>query len=214
MEKVTCPECGASTSVANTDGYERMVCTNCGAISPMPKPKPAWMKTIDSVPEAEPTQEEQSEVLRKGLAFITRIKLPTPRMEPKEIEDIVFPKDVSALSNDHLTTSMGEWTNLMTYTQFELAKLSVEASALQNEYDRARAMFMARFNGSKEEAKRAADTDDELEAMLMRAEVAKAKHTLMEALFKGYGQNYRVLSRELTKRGLILPGELGNAGRS
>lgn len=164
------------------------------------------VKDIDSDEEI---VEETSATLRKGLGFVIgKKKMPTVNLDTETIEDIQFPNDFTSLVDDELTKLMGMYTQLIGYTKFEVAKADVERTARMNKYNwkRSKKYVELRSNEySHDDIKEMIKADVELASLLTKYDVDNAKYKLMDALLFSYNQSYKVLSRELTKRGLYSP---------
>lgn len=153
--------------------------------------------------------EKDSHTLNDGVSFIVERKFPLPIMDIEEIDQIEFPADITGLTDDQLLEEMTKWTRLIDYTKFELAKAEIDKTAKWNRYSMEKAKRIVTFSKEvgNDMAKEMAKADSELAKFLKSYEIANAKAKLLDALLHGYNQNYKLLSRELTKRGLYTPPE-------
>lgn len=153
-----------------------------------------------------------SRTLKESLSFVISSGMPLPTLNKINVEDIEFPNpaDLVSVSNDRVTEMMAEWTHLVNYANLEIAKQEVEKNAKQIQYDREKKKTIKRLRAegaTEANAKAEADNDTNVARILQQLEIAKAKYTLIEKLYKNYSQNYRMLSRELARRGIISEGE-------
>lgn len=176
----------------------------------------SWLGREREVPlDDEIAEEPQSVTLTEGISFVVRkLGLPVPQMSHAEIAQAEVPKDPSNLSDNDLTGQMSLWTRIMSYTRYELGKADVEKAAKLNQYNRQRALLYLELRSqggnTEEEIRQKLKSNVQLSKHLKAAEVAAARYKLLEALFFGYRQNYTMLSRELTKRGLIVFAEVAD----
>lgn len=151
--------------------------------------------------------------LKTASMYVKKKRLPVPYISPEDLEDIQFPNDLSRLTNEQLTQAMSDWTQLMSYTHYSVAQADVEKTAKSSAYNflKSKQWAILRSEGKSEEDTRKGVERVTIVAEAKKAfEVAQAKFKLMESLLWGYTKNYQMLSRELTKRGIINPAE-GNA---
>jgi len=163
--------------------------------------------------------EEPSKTLRESLSFVISTGLPLPKLDKIDVDSIKFPSasELVSMTNEQVTAMMAEWTHLLNFANFELAKHEIERTAKQNKYDRERKKMIKRLREGNPEkgieglsearAKDEADLDENLGKLIYQLELAKAKYMLVEKLYKNYSQNYRMLSRELARRGIISEAE-------
>lgn len=149
---------------------------------------------------------DTSQTLKKALGFVSRKEFPLPRRwSSEELDMAEFPSDVTKISIDELGRLMGIWTSVMGYTQFEVAKADVEATAKANKlmYEQEKLALSLREKEGVTEADRKSmvRVDEGIAKLKAQYEVAKAKHKLVDAMLKTYGRYYAVLSRELSRRG-------------
>lgn len=149
--------------------------------------------------------------LKTAKEWVKNKKVPVPYISPEDMEKIEFPKELDKLSNEQLTQAMRDWTQLMVYTNYLVAQQDIEKTAKQNRYNYLKAKHWAilREKGkSEEDTRKEVERITEVANAKKAADIATAKYKLMDALLWGYTKNYQMLSRELTKRGIIQPSEL------
>lgn len=169
--------------------------------------KPEWLGQSRMLKDDEMDAESRS--LLRSIDYVLETGLPMPKMDKREIQNAELPADPSALSDDELLREMAFWTRILSYTKFEAAKADADKTAKQNRYrmHRAKAYLEFRKTMTDAEAKEKVHADPYLSKLLISAEVASSKYKLLEALLYGYRQNYNMLSRELTKRGIVFDPE-------
>jgi hypothetical protein len=157
-------------------------------------------------------EDGDSFTLKTAKKWLKGKKMPVPYISPEDMEDIQFPEKMDGLTDEQLTQAMADWTKLMSYTKYVVSEMDVEKTAKANAYNfqKSKAWATMREKGASEE-----DTRKGVERMgavanaKKDADIASAKYKLMDSLLWGYTKNYQMLSRELTKRGIINPAEGG-----
>lgn len=142
-------------------------------------------------------------------AFLAKRKLPVPLLEPEYIEQIQFPKNMANMTDGDVTQAMAEWTSLMSYAKYLVTEADIEKTAKTNKYnhEKSKAWMELRSSMTEEDTRKSVERHKDVSKAKQQADVASAKYKLMDALLWGYTKNYQMLSRELTKRGIITPGE-------
>lgn len=172
--------------------------------------------SIDELRQRNSEIEEASEeigdsfALETARSFIKKKKIPVPYMSPEKVEDIEFPEKTSILTDDQLTQAMSDWTKLMSYTNYLVSEADIEKTAKTNQfnYTKSRNWENLRKSGkSEEDTRKGVEKVPEVAHAKKMAEVASAKYKLLDSLLWGYTKNYNMLSRELTKRGIINPAD-------
>ena len=163
--------------------------------------------------------EEQSTSFKKSMSFVVDRVLPIPQQwSAEELEKAEFPKDMTALSLDELGRLMSVWTSIIAYTQFEVAKADVEHSALSRQLDYNRRLLYLELSGKEgytEEMKRAQMVVNDVVARIsVQTEYARARLTLLKALLSSYGKYYTALSRELSRREVVEPTQIGREDKT
>lgn len=163
--------------------------------------------------------EEQSASFKKSMSFVVNRVLPIPKQwSAEELEKAEFPKDMTALSLDELGRLMSVWTSIIAYTQFEVAKADVEYSALSRQLDYNRKLLYLELSGKEgytEEMKRAEMVvNDTVARISVQTEYARARLTLLKALLSAYGKYYAALSRELSRREVVEPTQIGREDKA
>ena len=100
---------------------------------------------------------------------------------------------------------MCEYSGLIGYGSFELAKIEVEKTAKYNKFVWKKALKSKELREkglSHDDTRITLDADIELALLKKNYEMETGKKTLVEALLNTYNQYYKVLSRELSKRGM------------
>lgn len=143
-------------------------------------------------------------------AFVGKRKLPMPELTPEYIETIKFPSHMSAMTDDDVTQSMSDWTQLMSYTKYLVTEADIEKTAKTNQYNyaKSKAWMELRENLSEEDTRKGVERHISVVKAKQQADIANAKYKLMDSLLWGYTKNYQMLSRELTKRGIANPSDL------
>ena len=163
--------------------------------------------------------EEQSTSFKKSMSFVVDRVLPIPQQwSAEELGKAEFPKDMTALSLDELGRLMSVWTSIIAYTQFEVAKADVEHSALSRQLDYNRRLLYLELSGKEgytEEMKRAQMVVNDVVARIsVQTEYARARLTLLKALLSSYGKYYTALSRELSRREVVEPTQIGREDKA
>lgn len=163
--------------------------------------------------------EEQSASFKKSMSFVMNRAFPIPKQwSAEELEKAEFPKDMTALSLDELGRLMSVWTSIIAYTQFEVAKADVEYSALSRQLDYNRKLLYLELSGKEgytEEMKRAEMVvNDTVARISVQTEYARARLTLLKALLSAYGKYYAALSRELSRREVVEPTQIGREDKA
>lgn len=163
--------------------------------------------------------EEQSTSFKKSMSFVVDRVLPIPQQwSAEELEKAEFPKDMTALSLDELGRLMSVWTSIIAYTQFEVAKADVEHSALSRQLEYNRRLLYLELSGKEgytEEMKRAQMVVNDVVARIsVQTEYARARLTLLKALLSAYGKYYTALSRELSRREVVEPTQIGREDKT
>lgn len=163
--------------------------------------------------------EEQSASFKKSMSFVVNRVLPIPKQwSAEELEKAEFPKDMTALSLDELGRLMSVWTSIIAYTQFEVAKADVEYSALSRQLEYNRKLLYLELSGKEgytEEMKRAEMVVNDVVARIsVQTEYARARLTLLKALLSSYGKYYAALSRELSRREVVEPTQIGREDKA
>lgn len=144
--------------------------------------------------------------LKTAKLYVKKKQLPVPYMSPEELEDLEFPSDMTILNNEQLTQAMSDWTKLMSYTNYTVAQTDVEKTAKKSNYEFLKSKHWAIMRGdgkSEEDTRKGVDKIVNVAEAKKEFEVAVAKHKLLDSLLWGYTKSYQMLSRELTKRGII-----------
>jgi len=152
----------------------------------------------------------ESFTLTKARDLVYKNGFPRHYVSPEDMAKIEFPKDIKSLEIDDLTQAMADWTAVINYADTYSTECEIEKAAKTNQFnfEKAKQWIYLRGQGRSEE-----DTRKGVEKLptVIKAkqdmELAVAKSKLAESLLKGYINNYKMLSRELTKRGIIVPGE-------
>lgn len=163
--------------------------------------------------------EEQSASFKKAMSFVVNRVLPVPKQwSAEELEKAEFPEDMTALSLDELGRLMSVWTSIIAYTQFEVAKADVEYSALSRQLEYNRRLLYLELSGKEgytEEMKRAEMVVNDVVARIsVQTEYARARLTLLKALLSSYGKYYTALSRELSRREVVEPTQIGREDKA
>lgn len=158
--------------------------------------------------------EDPSNTLVKAMSFTLGTGLPLPTLNNIDVNEVMFPTpaDIATMETENVTEMMAEWTHLMNFANVEVAKANIESRAKQNKYDKVLKETVRTFRDgglSKEEARTQADVQTVVQTALFNLELAKAKKEMIETLAKTYTQNYKMLSRELSRRGIIVQADWG-----
>lgn len=148
---------------------------------------------------------EDSRALQESMSFVVGKQFPLPKnWQSEELEELEFPNDLSNLSIDELGQTLGIWSTVMAYAQYEVARTDIDKTAKWNRYDferKATYLRLVELGGMNEEQRK---SEVYLQTAQLRSdfEVAKAKYVMMDALQGVYSKYYQALSRELSRRGI------------
>jgi len=137
-------------------------------------------------------REFTSNTYKQAAEYVKNHEIPVPE-EPKGLKKLKLPSDVTKLTSEQLGKLMGEFAAVLSYIEFEVAKVNVERAARENRYKSL--LKRQKLGGDK------APTDIEIEQAFMEAEKIKALYVLLDGIRGAHRTAYQALSRELTRRG-------------
>jgi len=167
------------------------------------------------IPDEELTPEQEEEeresyTLRRAKEIVGKKNLPPNNyMSPESMSEIEFPQDIKKMELDTLTQAMADWTQVVNYADTYSTECEVEKTARTNQfnYEKAKQWTILRTSGkSEEDTRKGVEKIPSVIKAKREMEIAVAKSKISDSLLRGYDRNYKMLSRELTKRGIIIPG--------
>jgi len=149
-------------------------------------------------------EEQITHTLQKGMDYIVSKKFPTPMMPQNANAPEHLPFDLSELPDNMLVAYMSYYSSLISFAKFESSKLDIERTAKHNAYmwKKSCAHVNLKSENKKDtEIKLLLEANTVLTKLKRDCDIAESTFLLTDALLFGYMQSYKVLSRELTRRG-------------
>ena len=117
-----------------------------------------------------------------------------------------LPQDIGELTPREVTQEMNKWAQWLGYMKVELALADIRFKEAKTDYRKAEAIELLRLKGlnpakTSITALRAMISESEIFAKMQElTDLREAKWKLLDAVHDTADQNYRLLSRELTRR--------------
>lgn len=142
--------------------------------------------------------------VKRAKRYLGKLGLSLPK-NPGYNGSLVLDDDPSALTPAQLTTQMAKWSRQLEYLKSQLALAEISHRNKEERYKKLTTMRFislreANPDSSVTDLRAQVETSLPIQQLADKIAVADAKRRLLEALHESADQNYRLLSRELTRR--------------